>query len=158
MRPGCAEVSQCQRNSRIREAGDPGRGGRPEHRACLPGLRACRRGGTIAEVHPWHAEATMPLSHPSRRPAPAGRARIRAHPAPPGVALLFLLLAAGCGDSTGPGGGAGGDASLSGMVRVAFSATAVPDAVVSLGARSTVTDANGQFELTNLPVGPGTVR
>lgn len=99
----------------------------------------------------------MSLSNLSRCPAPAGRARTCAPLVHRGAALLLLFLLSGCGDSTGPGGGGGGGASLSGTVRVVGAATVLPDAVVSLGTRTATTDVNGQFELTNLPVGAGTV-
>src|SRR5688572_24804709 len=73
-------------------------------------------------------------------------------------ATLILLLLAACGDSSGPGGDGGGDATLSGTVRAAVSDEALPDATVSIGAREATSDANGRFELTDVPVGAATIR
>ena len=74
-----------------------------------------------------------------------------------GGATLALLLLAACGDSSGPDGGGGG-ATLSGTVRAAESAAALADARVSLGARQATSDANGRFELADVPIGAATVR
>jgi hypothetical protein len=72
-------------------------------------------------------------------------------------ATLVLLLLAACGDSSGPDGGGGG-ATLSGTVRAAGSSAALADATVSVGARQATSDANGRFELTEVPIGAATVR
>jgi hypothetical protein len=74
-----------------------------------------------------------------------------------GGATLVLLLLAACGGSSGPDGGGGG-ATLSGTVRTAGSSAALADATVSSGARQAISDANGGFELTELPIGAATVR
>ncbi|HET6578544.1 MAG TPA: carboxypeptidase regulatory-like domain-containing protein [Gemmatimonadales bacterium] len=74
-----------------------------------------------------------------------------------GAATLALLLLAACGDSAGPDGGGGG-ATLSGTIRAAGSSEALADATVSIGARQASSDANGQFELTDVPTGAVTAR
>ena len=71
-----------------------------------------------------------------------------------GGATLVLLLLSACGDSSGTGGGA----TLSGSVQVAGSSAALADATVNVGARKATSDANGRFELTEVPIGAATVR
>ena len=95
-----------------------------------------------------------------RTPPPrvrVNRARAIARRVTSGGATLLLLLLAACGDSSGPDGG-GGDATLAGTVRAAGSLAALADATVSLGARQATSDANGRFELTEVPIGTATVR
>lgn len=72
-----------------------------------------------------------------------------------GGALLLALLLSGCKDSTGP---SGGDASLTGTVRATGTSVVLADASISVGTRSTKTNAAGQFELTGVPVGAASVR
>ena len=82
------------------------------------------------------------------------RARAIARRVTSGAATLVLLLLADCGDSSGPA----EDATLSGTVREAGSSAALADATVSVGARQATSDANGRFELTEVPIGAATVR
>jgi len=72
-----------------------------------------------------------------------------------GAALVLMLLAA-CGDSSGPGPGGGG-ATLSGTIRTAGE-SALEGATISVGTRQTTSDANGEFQLSDVPIGAVTVR
>lgn len=92
---------------------------------------------------------------PSRsRPMRTNRARVIAGRVTSGCAALVLLLLVACGDSSGPSGGA----TLSGTVRIAGGSAVLEDATIRVGTRQATSDANGQFELTDLPVGNATVR
>ena len=73
-----------------------------------------------------------------------------------GTTLMILLLVA-CGDSSGPDGAAEG-ATLSGIVRTAGGPAVLEGVTISGGGQQATSDAGGHFELTNLPVGPATVR
>ena len=99
------------------------------------------------------------LSIPPRH-GRVSRTRAVARQVTSGGAILVLLLLAACGDSSGPdgGGGGGGGATLSGTVRAAVSSEPLADATVSIGTREASSDANGQFELTEVPIGAATVR
>jgi hypothetical protein len=96
-------------------------------------------------------ETAMPRS---LSPFAATRSRARARRAA-GVSLALLVVAACSGGSDGT---TGGDAILSGTVRAAGSAAALADATVKIGTHEATTDANGHFELTDLPTGPATAR
>ncbi|HUF35091.1 MAG TPA: carboxypeptidase-like regulatory domain-containing protein [Gemmatimonadales bacterium] len=106
----------------------------------------------------------MSLHSISPRWIRVNRARAIARRVTSGGATLVLLLLAACGDSSGPDGGGpgpdggGGGATLSGTVRAAGSAAALGDATVSIGARQATSDAEGRYELTDLPTGATTVR
>jgi hypothetical protein len=92
------------------------------------------------------------MSLHSTAPGPIGvnRAPAIARRVTSGGATLVLLLLAACGggDSSGPDGGGGG-ATLSGTVRAAQASAALAQAT---------SDANGHFELTDVPIGAATVR
>lgn len=88
--------------------------------------------------------------------APPARLILRSILARGATLLLLLTTACGGGGPSGPGGG-GGDATLSGTIRAAGSSTALANATVSAGARTATSDANGRFELTDLPTGAATV-
>jgi len=66
------------------------------------------------------------------------------------LVLLILATAACGGDSGGPG---GGSATASGTVRNATSSTPIAGATVTVGSKSSVTDATGSYQLTGLPAG-----
>jgi hypothetical protein len=70
---------------------------------------------------------------------------------------LGLLLLIGCGGGGGGGGISGppATATLSGIVMEEGTSTPLAGATVSLGSSSTISGANGQFQLQNVPVGPG---
>jgi hypothetical protein len=74
-----------------------------------------------------------------------------------GCAMLITLLLVSCGNSSGPDADGGG-ATLSGTVRAAVGSTVLGDVTISGGGRQATSDASGQFELTDLPVGPASVR
>jgi Carboxypeptidase regulatory-like domain len=99
----------------------------------------------------------MSLNTIPARPMRVNRARAIARRVASGGATLVLLFLAACGDSSGPNGGGGG-ATLSGTVRIAGGSAVLEDATISVGTRQATSDANGHFELTNLPVGDATVR
>lgn len=67
--------------------------------------------------------------------------------------LATLLLASACGDNpTAP------VPSVSGTVLASVTNTPVAGAVVTIGASTVVTDANGRFKVTDLTPGPATLR
>ncbi len=73
-----------------------------------------------------------------------------------GAAVILLTLPA-CGHSTDPGGGDDA-ATLSGRVQAAESGAPLADATVSIGARQATTNADGNFELADVPIGAATVQ
>jgi Carboxypeptidase regulatory-like domain len=99
----------------------------------------------------------MSLQRTPPRRVRVNRARTIARGLTSGGATLVLLLLAACGDSSGPDGGGAG-ATVSGTVRAASSLAALADATVSVGARQATSDANGRFELTEVPIGAATIR
>lgn len=76
-----------------------------------------------------------------------------------GWAMLGLILLAACGgDSAGPSEGGSGGAVLSGTIRDQNSLSGLAGVKVTIGLKSTTSNAAGHFELTNLPVGTANVR
>ncbi|HEU4830458.1 MAG TPA: carboxypeptidase-like regulatory domain-containing protein [Gemmatimonadales bacterium] len=72
------------------------------------------------------------------------------------VKLVVLLASLGaCDDSAGPD---EAEATLTGTVRATESSVALAGATVKLGAQTATTDSAGRFELTDIPIGPATLR
>lgn len=75
-----------------------------------------------------------------------------------GNAALVLVLLLGCGGSSGSGPDGGDEsATLSGTVRTAVQPTVLEGATITVGTRHATSDANGHFELTDLPAGSASV-
>lgn len=98
----------------------------------------------------------MPLCENLLQPVRLGRAALNTCRVASWSATV-VLLATACGDPSGPGGG-DPTATLSGTVRVAVTQQVVEGAKITFGARQATTNASGQFEITGVAVGSGTVR
>src|SRR5688572_16956984 len=98
-----------------------------------------------AAADPSTAETTMSQHQTPLPPARVRRIRPMLRSAVGGAATLAVLLTLSCGGGSPSGPGGGGDATLSGTIRAAGSATALANATVRVGTKSASSDANGRF-------------